>query len=267
MAKAPQQIRIGVGGWTFEPWRGGFFPPGLAHARELHHASRHLSAIEINGTFYRTQTPATFAKWHDETPDDFMFSVKAPRYATNRKVLAEAGESVARFVSSGLEKLERKLGPLLWQFAPTKKFDAADFEAFLKLLPEAAGAWPLRHAVEVRHASFRCAEFVALARQYGVAIVVEGDSVHPLIIDATAPFVYARIMGTTEEEPLGYAPARLDEWAQTAKNWAAGRAVAIGDPVEAHPPKPVPRDVFLFVISGHKAANPVAAMALMQRMG
>lgn len=243
------RIRIGVGGWTYEPWRGAFFPAGLPHKRELEYASRQLTSIEVNGTFYRTQTRETFARWRDETPDDFVFAIKGPRYATNRRVLAEAGPSIERFVSSGLGALGPKLGPINWQFAPTKRFDPGDFEAFLKLLPASVEGLALRHAVEVRHDSFSTADFVALARAHQVAIVLAGDSKFPLIADATAPFVYARIMGTSEAEPLGYAPAALDAWTQRARAWADGS-----------------RDVFLYVISGAKLRNPAAAMALIERL-
>jgi len=198
------QIRIGIGGWTFDPWRGTFYPEGLVQKRELEYASRKLTTIEINGTFYGSQKPSTFAKWHDETPDDFVFSLKAPRFATNRRVLAEAGESVERFLASGVLELKNKLGPINWQFAPTKQFDADDFEAFLDLLPHKVDGREIRHALEVRHESFRDEAFVALARKHGVAIVMAGDSKYPQIADVTAKFVYARVMGTTEQFAQGY---------------------------------------------------------------
>jgi len=168
-------IRIGIGGWTYEPWRGAFYPEGLPQKRELEHASRQLTSIEINGTYYGSQKPASYRKWHDETPDDFVFSLKAPRFAMNRTVLAEAGGTIARFFNSGVTELKEKLGPINWQFLPTKKFEPADFEAFLKLLPREAAGRPLRHVVEVRHESFRSPEFIALARRHGVAVVVAGD--------------------------------------------------------------------------------------------
>src|SRR5689334_7850073 len=187
------RIRVGIGGWTFEPWRGVFYPEGLAQKRELEYASRQLTAIEINGTFYGSQKPATFAKWHDETPDDFVFGLKAPRFATHRRVLAEARDSIDRFVASGVLELKNKLGPINWQFPPTKQFDADDFGRFLELLPGEVDGQTLRHAVEVRHESFCDEAFVALARKHGVAIVVAGDSKYPQIADPTASFVYARI--------------------------------------------------------------------------
>ncbi len=258
-------VRVGIGGWTFEPWRDDFYPEGLARKRELEYASRKLTSIEVNGTFYGSQKPETFAKWHDETPEDFVFALKGPRFATNRRVLAEAGESVERFIASGVLELKDKLGPINWQFAGTKKFNPDDFEAFLKLLPHQAGGRTIRHAVEVRHDSFRTPDFVDLARRYNVAVVTAGDSDYPQIADPTASFVYLRIMGTEEGHPLGYAPKALDAWAERAKAYAAG-----GVPKGLHSvggaPKAAPRDVFLYVISGHKARNPAAAMALIKRL-
>ena len=185
--KATGTIRVGIGGWTYEPWRGAFYPDGLAHKGELAFASQKLTTIEINGTFYRSQSPDTFAKWHDETPDDFVFALKAPRFATTRRVLSEAGKSIERFVTGGILKLGDKLGPINWQLMPTKQLDLDDFAGFLKLLPESVEGRQLRHAVEVRHDSFRSPDFVALARNHGVAIVLAGDSEHPQIADATAP--------------------------------------------------------------------------------
>lgn len=245
----PGRIRVGIGGWTYEPWRGSFYPPGLTHKRELEYASGKLGAIEINGTYYGSQKPESFERWYAETPADFTFTLKGPRFTTNRRVLAEAGDSVERFFASGPTRLGEKLGPINWQFAPGKRFDAEDFAAFLALLPREVDGITLRHAVELRHESFadpRCAE---IASQHGVAIVQAGDSEYPQIDAATAPFVYARIMGTREDEPLGYAPAELDRWAARAREWAADG-----------------RDVFLFVISGFKERNPTAAMALQERL-
>ena len=259
-------IRLGIGGWTYEPWRGAFYPDGLTQKRELEYASRQLTSIEINGTYYGSQKPASFAKWHDETPDDFVFSVKAPRFAMNRKVLADAGASIARFFASGIMELKNKLGPVNWQFMPTKKFEPADFSAFLKLLPTEAQGRALRHAVEVRHDSFRCAEFVAMVREHGVAVVIAGDSAYPQIADATAPFVYARIMGTQAGEALGYSDAALDLWAARARAWARGAAAQGLDCVEPQRAAVDPRDVYLYVISGHKVCNPAAAMALIRRL-
>ena len=259
-------IRVGVGGWTYAPWRGVFYPEELAQKRELEFASRHLNTIEINGTYYGSQKPESFAKWHDETPDDFVFSLKAPRYATNRRVLAEAGATIERFFASGVMELEAKLGPVNWQFMPTKKFDPEDFEAFLKLLPREVDGRALRHVVEVRHESFRTPAFVAMARSYGVAICLDGDSDYPEIADVTADFVYARIMGTVEREPLGYGAKALDRWAGWARGWAKGVAPMTPVAIAEEPASKKPRDAFLYVISGHKVCNPAAAMALIKRL-
>ena len=260
-------LRIGIGGWNYEPWRGAFYPDGLAHKRELEYASRQLSSIEINGTYYGSQKPATFAKWRDETPDGFVFSVKAPRFVMNRKVLAEAGESIQRFLTSGIVELQDKLGPINWQFLPAKKFEPTDFEAFLKLLPKQAHGHALRHVVEVRHESFRCREFLELSKQHGVAIVIAGDSAHPQIADVTAPFVYARIMGTQATEKEGYSKAALERWATRARAWATGAAPDDLEYVGSKPAQGGPRDVYLYVIGGHKVFNPAAATALMRHLG
>lgn len=264
--QAQSRIHIGIGGWTYEPWRGVFYPKDLPQKRELEYASRKLSSIEINATFYGSQKPETFARWHDETPDDFVFAVKATRFATHRRVLAEAGQSVERFLASGVLALKHKLGPINWQFASTKQFDAADFEAFLKLLPARVEGIALRHAVEVRHASFQSAEFVALARAHGVAIVMAGDSEYPQIADLTAPFVYARIMGTAEGEPLGYPAQALDQWAGRVRAWTTGTRPEGLDHVAPVRASAAAQDVFLYVISGHKVGNPAAAMALIDRV-
>jgi uncharacterized protein YecE (DUF72 family) len=265
-ATAAGNIRIGVGGWTYQPWRGAFYPKDLPQRRELEYASRQLTSIEINGTYYGSQKPASYTKWHDETPDDFMFSLKAPRFAMNRTVLAEAGGTITRFFNSGVAELKEKLGPINWQFLPTKQFEAADFEAFLTLLPRDIAGRRLRHAVEVRHESFRTPDFIALARKYGVAVVIAGDSGYPQIADLTAPFVYARVMGTQAAEANGYSEASLKRWAARARAWASGSAPDDMDYVEPRAGKDEPRDVYLYVISGHKVHNPAAAMMLLQRI-
>ena len=259
-------IYVGVGGWTFEPWRGAFFPQGLSHKRELEFASRKFTSIEINGTYYRSQTPQTFAKWRDETPDDFIFSLKAPRFATNRRVLAEAGESIERFFSSGVAELKDKLGPINWQFMPSKKFDQEDFDAFLSLLPKKLDGRSLRHAVEVRHDSFRTPEFIALARSHHVAIVLAGDSHYTQIPDVTAPFVYARIMGSSEKEANGYNEKALGQWAERARLWSSGETPKDLETIAPAHEKAEARDVFMYVISGDKVRNPEAAMALIERL-
>lgn len=267
MSKANNShIYVGVGGWTFEPWRGSFFPKGLSHKRELEFASRKLTSIEINGTYYRSQTPETFAKWRDETPAGFVFSVKAPRFATNRRVLAEGGDSIERFFKSGVMELKEKLGPINWQFMPTKKFDPADFGAFLQLLPKKLDGHVLRHAIEVRHESFRAAEFISLARAHQVAIVMAGDSHYPQIADVTAPFIYARIMGTSENEEQGYSDKALGQWAKRARLWSSGKAPEDLETVSPSKTETDARDVYLYVISGYKARNPAAAIALIERL-
>jgi uncharacterized protein YecE (DUF72 family) len=260
-------IRIGIGGWTYEPWRGTFYPDKLPQKRELEYASGKLSSIEINGTFYGSQKPETFAKWRDETPDDFIFSLKAPRFATNRSVLAEAGNTIKRFFAGGVMELKDKLGPINWQLLPTKEFDPPDIEAFLKLLPKEIAGRPLRHVIEVRHESFRSADFVALAREHGIAVVIAADSSYPQIADITAPFVYVRIMGTKQTAESGYSDAALDLWAERAQAWASGAAIKGLDCVAPQPADGKPRDVYLYVISGHKVRNPAAAMSLLRRLG
>jgi len=259
-------IRIGVGGWTYVPWRGTFYPGDLPQKRELEYASRQLTSIEINGTYYGSQKPATYVKWHDETPDDFVFSLKAPRYAMNRNVLAEAGGTIARFLASGIMELKGKLGAINWQFLPTKKFEPGDFEEFLKLLPREAADRTLRHVVEVRHESFRTPAFIQLVRQYGVGVVIAGDSPYPQIADATAPFVYARIMGTQAAQESGYSEAALNLWASRLRALSMG---TVPDGLQYVLPQRadgVPRDVYLYVISGHKAHNPAAAKSLIRRL-
>jgi uncharacterized protein YecE (DUF72 family) len=260
------RIRVGVGGWTFEPWRSNFYPAGLAHHRELEYASRQLSAIEINGTYYSSQKPASFKKWFEETPDDFMFSLKAIRYATNRRVLAEAGDSIQRFVDSGLAELRHKLGPIVWQFAPTKRFEPADFEAFLKLLPASIDGLALRHVLDVRHETFKSPAYLALARKYRCATVFTDSDDYPSFADLTSDFLYARLMRTEPAHAAGFAPSVLDAMAACAQRWHGG-----GEPdglprVEAALPASAPRDVFLYFISGAKEKAPAAAMALLQRL-
>ena len=259
-------LYVGIGGWTFAPWRGAFFPPGLPHARELDYASRKLTAIEINGTFYRTQTPASFARWAAETPDGFVFAVKAPRVATYRNALAESAPSIARFLESGLTELGAKLGPILWQFPPTRKFEAEAMEGFLAMLPSSHGGVGLRHVVEARHPSFGDPAWIALLRRFGVAhAIVERDD-SPLG-DVTADFVYARLERNDDAAPEGYAEDALDRWAARLRAWAAGRRV---DDLRCSAPpetgKPPARDCFAFFISGDKVRAPDAAMAMLARL-
>jgi uncharacterized protein YecE (DUF72 family) len=205
-------------------------------------------------------------KWRDEAPDGFVFALKAPRYATQRRALSGAGPTIERFLTGGVLELKDKLGPINWQLTPNTRFDPTDFEAFAKLLPKSVEGRALKHAVEARHDSFRTPEFIALARHYDIAIVVAGDSKYPLLADVTAPFVYARIMGTQPDQPLGYAAAGLDLWAHRAKTWAAGGAPDDLATVAAEKLERVKRDVYLYFISGHKVANPAAAQALIERV-
>lgn len=261
------KVHIGVGGWTYEPWRGSFYPKGLAQARELEYASSKLTSIEINGTYYGSQKPSSFMKWFDQTPDEFIFTLKGPRFATNRKVLAESGSSIEKFFESGVTELKHKLGPINWQFMGTKKFDPQDFETFLTLLPKSVDGVTLRHAVEVRNETFCCPEFIDLARAHGVGVIIATHDKYPQIADLTAPFVYVRLQQTVEGEELGYGPDDLDYWAEAAKSWAAGRVPEglsySGDPAASLSDE---RDVFLYVIAGCKVKNPSAAMALIERV-
>ena len=259
-------IRIGIGGWTFAPWRDNFYPAKWPHKRELEYAASKLTAIEVNGTFYSGFKPATFASWAAAAPDGFVFALKASRYCVTRKRLAEAGESIQRFVSQGIVELADKLGPILWQFAATRQFDADDMRAFLALLPASEAGVKLRHAIHVRHASFAVPDFVAMARAAGVAIVFADAAVYPAIADVTGDFVYARLEAGVEEEPAGYAPAALDRWADAATTWAAGGMPAGLPLVDPAPPAPTPRDTFVFFINGAKVRAPHGAMALIERV-
>lgn len=254
-------IRAGIGGWTFEPWRGTFYPDKLAHAKELEFAASQLTTIEINGTYYSTQSPKSFAKWFSDTPDGFVFSVKGPRYATNRRVLAEAGDSIERFMDSGLSELKGRLGPVLWQFMPTKKFDAADFGAFLALLPRNLDGLALRHCVEVRHASFCVPEFIALVREHGVAVVFAAHATYPAIPDVTADFVYARLQTGSDEEATAYPAKDLKRWAERARAWASGHSPKDLKPVTDKAAAVKARDVFVYFIHEGKVRAPHAAMA------
>lgn len=254
-------IFVGIGGWVYEPWRDNFYPRGLSQKRELEYAGSKLTGIEVNGTYYGSQKPESFRKWRAETPDGFVFTLKGPRFATNRRVLAEAGESITRFFDSGVTELKEKLGPVNWQFMAAKKFDPVDFEAFLNLLPKKVNGQVIRHAVEVRHDSFRDRAFVELCRKHGVAIVFGADSEFPLIGDVTSDFVYARIMGTQAKEALGYPKAVLKKWAERAHDWEKGASPKKELLIAPAAPKKK-RDVFLFVISGAKERNPAAAQAI-----
>jgi len=259
------KIYVGVGGWNFAPWRGSFYPKGVTQAKELHYASRQLTSIEINSTFYGLQKPATFKKWHDETPDDFVFSLKAPRFVTNRGQLASAASSIERFLASGILQLGDKLGPINWQLAPGKPFDAADLEAFLALLPQKLDGRPLRHALEVRDASFADPAYVALARNHNVATDFTDSPEYPSFADVTGDFVYARLRCSEAKQTTGYAPATLDAWARRAREWARG-SEPDDLPRVAPPSNARERDVFVYFINGAKERAPAAAMALLDRL-
>jgi uncharacterized protein YecE (DUF72 family) len=261
------RIYVGIGGWTYEPWRGVFYPKGLAHARELKYAAEHLTSIEVNGTFYSTQSPKTFRKWASETPQGFVFSLKGTRYAVNRRVLADAGDSVRRFLDSGITELGGKLGPLLWQFAPTKKFDEADFGKFLELLPQKLDGRPLRHAVEVRHESFCTPAFISLLREFSVPVVFSEHATYPAIADLTGDFVYARLQKGKDTIKTGYPPKALDQWAKHAAIWAKGGEPAGLPRIAKSKPEKAPRVLFIYFIHEGKKRAPAAAMTLIERIG
>lgn len=260
-------IRTGIGGWTFDPWEGTFYPEKLPKRRQLEFASRELTAIEVNGTYYGSQKPETFAKWASEVPDGFIFALKASRYSTNRKVLSEGGESVEKFMGQGLTELGDHLGPILWQFAPTKKFEPEDFEGFLKLLPEKRDGLALRHALEVRHGSFKVPEFAALARKYKMAIVYAEHADYPEIADVTTDFVYARLQKGSDDIATCYAPKDLDRWAARLKAWAGGSEPDDLPGIDDHKPAKEPRDVFAFFITSGKVNAPNGARELKKRTG
>ena len=260
-------IRVGIGGWNFAEWRGGaFYPAGLPAAQELHYASRHLTSIEINATFYATQRPATYARWRDEAPDGFQFAVKAHRFATQRQALADGAESVVHFLESGVAELGPALGPIVWQLPPYRRFDADDVECFFALLPDALGSLPLRHVLEPRHASFACAEYVQLARAYGVATVYTDSPDYPNIADVTGDFVYARLMRSQAVESTGYSATELDRWAARSETWAQGHSPADLPLIDPEPRAAAPRNVYVYFIAAAKARNPAAAMGLIGRL-
>lgn len=258
-------IRVGIGGWNFPEWRGTFYAKGLAQAQELNFASRALTSIEINGTFYRTPSAESFAKWAAEVPDGFVFSVKGPMSVVGKGVLAETGPALERFFASGVLGVGDRLGPFFWQFMPAKKFDPKDVEAFFKMLPKEREGMKLRHAVEARHATFAVPEFVDLAREYGVAIVLVESEKHTLIADVTSDFLYLRLQKTQEKIATGYKPADIKIWAARAKTWEAGGAP---DDLELIGKKPTKkkRDVFVYFISGAKVRAPAAAQALIKEL-
>ena len=264
---AQGSIRAGIGGWTFEPWRGVFYPAGLRQADELAYAASRLTAIEINGTYYSSFKPDSWAKWRAATPEGFKFAVKASRFCTNRRVLGEMGESLEKFLGQGLSELGDRLGPILWQFMGTKKFDPEDFEAFLQLLPKVQDGLPLTHVVEPRHVSFMTPQFIALARKYGVTVCLADHIDYPLIPDVTGDIVYARLQTGSDDVDTAYSPADLDLWAGRFATYAQG-----GQPNDlpmvdaANPPTAKPRDVYAFIIHEGKVRAPAGAMAMIERV-
>lgn len=263
MIAGPGLVRAGIGGWMFDAWNATFYPAEVKKKDQLDYASRQLKTIEINGTYYRGQKPETFAKWAAATPDGFVFAVKGNRFVTNRKVLSEAAESMDKFFATGVTELGDRLGPILWQFAPTKKFEPDDFGAFLDLLPRQHDGTSLRHAVEVRHDSFMTPEFIGLARAHGVAIVGALHETYPAIWDVTADFAYARLQTGSDDVQTCYGESELGTWAKRLTTWAGGNApddldlVAPNERAEQRP-----RDVFCYLISGGKSRAPVGAVAL-----
>ena len=241
-------IRIGIGGWSYAPWRETFYPPGLRHADELAYAASHLNSLEINATFYRTQSPAIFRGWGETVPECFVFSVKAARAAAQRREAAAAAPAIERFLGSGLTELGDKLGAILWQLPPTRRFEADAMARFLDLLPATRDGVRLRHALEARHASFATPEALALLRERGVALAIVADAAPPPDLPPTADFTYLRLRGCVDAQPLGYAETDLDLWADTLRGLGA-RA-----------------PVFAYVIAGAKHRAPLAAMALRRRI-
>lgn len=258
-------IRTGMGGWSYESWRESFYPADVPQRRELEYASREVTAIEINSTFYRLQKPEIFAGWRDQTPEHFVFTAKASRNATYRRNLTEARESVERF-ANGVSALAPKLGAISWQLPPTKKFERAEIETFLSFLPRAARGVPLRHALEVRHQTFMCEEFLDVARAAGVSVVLADSDEYPSFADVTGDFIYGRLMRTVASEPTGYTKPALEAWARRAELWASGREPNDLPKVSASVPPAKPRDVFLFFISGAKERAPLAARELAKQV-
>ena len=242
-------IRVGIGGWTYPPWRGTFYPPGLPHSRELEYAAGQFGAIEINATFYGRQSPKSWAAWAAAVPDGFQFAIKGSRYCVTRPRLADAGEGIGNFLAQGLTALGPKLGPILWMLAARRKFDHDDIAAFLDLLPGELDGNPLRHVIEPRHDSFRDARFFDLCHERDVAIVFGDDDEFPCIDADPASFAYARLQRMREGVPSGYDEASLDAFAARATAW-----------------REAGRDGYLFMINGAKIRAPAAALALAEKL-
>src|SRR5271155_1907207 len=284
------EVRVGVSGWRYQPWRGKFYPKELTQKLELQYASTKLRTIEINGTFYSLQRPSSFARWFAETPEDFVFTVKGPRFITHIRRLREVEGPLANFLASGVLLLGKKLGPFLWQFPPNFKYQPEPLETFLKLLPQdsiaalksaqqhdsrirseegldGVGTFPLRHAMEIRHESFRNAEFVELLRKYNVALVCADTPHWPRLMDLTADFVYCRLHGVEELYASGYDEQALQDWLRRVTDWARGEEPADAERVtaEAGPNRSV-RDVFVYFDNDVKVLAPANAMDLAQRV-
>lgn len=260
-------IRVGVGGWLYPPWRGVFYPQGLKQADELSYAASKVTSIEINATHYKLQSPKTFRKWADAAPAGFVFSVKGPRIVTNQKALAETGNFVARFFASGLTELGDKLGPMLWQFPPFKRFDKDDVGKFLSLLPHELDGLPLNHVIEVRHRSFAAPDFVTLLGDTGASAVYTDAEGWPNIADATGDVVYARLQRGDDALEAAYPAPELDAWAKRVKAFAAGEVPDDLPRIAAErKTRAKPRDVFVYFIHEGKLRAPAAAMALLERI-
>jgi uncharacterized protein YecE (DUF72 family) len=257
-------IKVGIGGWAYEPWRGTFFPAKLPKTKELSYASRRVSSIEVNGTFYGTFNPKTFHKWFDETPDDFVFSLKAPRFAVSRRVLGGAGPSIVRFFESGVSELKSKLGPVLWQLPPFKKYDAEDIGAFLALLPKKVDSIALRHVIEVRHESFQTQDFIFQARKANVAVVLADTPKYPLIADLTSDLLYLRLQDAQAEIETGYPSKALENWGVLARSWEQGDEPDAFPLIASKGSNRKSRDVFIYFINGAKERAPAAAEAMIQ---
>jgi len=264
---AAGRIRVGIGGWSYPPWRETFYPQSVSKNDELVYASRKVSAIEINSTFYRLPTPAVFAKWRESTPDDFVFSIKAPRYIAQRKTLADAQPYVDRFISGGIAELRDRLGPILWQLTPQQAFEPDDLRRFLEFLPSEIDGLKLRHALEVRHQSFADPRFLESARAHHVTVVFEDDKSYPGFADVTGDFVYARLRRSESSEPTGYSLPALQTWTARAKTWAHGDEPTDLPRVQKKIiAKTTPRDVFIYFINGAKERAPAAAMQLIENL-
>jgi len=261
------RIRVGIGGWSYAPWRGVFYPKGLRQADELSYAASHLTSIEINATHYRLQSKTSFRKWAEAAPNGFVFSVKSPRLVTQQKVLAETGGFIRRFFDSGLAELGDKLGPVLWQFAPFKTFDSDDLARFLAHLPPELDGRKLNHVLEARHQSFHDPKFIELLHDAGVSAAFTDAKTWPSIADITGDIVYARLQQGDDALEAAYPPAELDAWAKRAEVWAKGGLPQdlplINTP---HKPELKPRDVFIYFIHEGKLRAPAAARALIERL-